>query len=319
MKIGLLVTNLGTPDAPTTKAVRSYLAEFLWDRRVVDLPRPLWWLVLHLVILRIRPRRSAKAYSKVWTEAGSPLLTISQDQCSGLQQRLGENLPVALGMRYGNPSISSAIEQLMQQGCDKLIILPLYPQYCSATTASTLDAVADALRDKRNVPSLEFIKDYHDNPEYIKALATTIRERWDKEGEPEQLIFSFHGVPQQLIDQGDPYLEQSLTTAKLVATALGLEPQRWQVTFQSRVGKQVWLSPYTDQTLIALGKKGVKKIDIICPGFSADCLETLEEIEVENRDYFLVAGGERLRYIPALNNRGDHLDMLTGIVNKCLS
>ncbi len=319
-KLGVLVTNLGTPDAPETGALRRYLKEFLWDPRVVEVPRPLWWLILNGVILRIRPRRSAEAYRSVWTEAGSPLLSISQDQVAGIRTRLQERLPgpveVVLGMRYGNPSIPSALKQLNDANVRRLLVLPLYPQYSASTSASTFDAVAATLMGWRWIPDLRFISRYHDEPDYIEALAASIREHWAEKGRGEHLIMSFHGVPRRYLDSGDPYHCQCLKTGRLLAERLGLEDGSWSVTFQSRFGREEWLKPYTDASIRALGQRGVKRLDVICPGFSADCLETIEEIGVENAEYFHEAGGETLNYIPCLNSRQDHLDFLADLAQR---
>jgi ferrochelatase len=257
----------------------------------------------------------------VWREDGSPLLSISRDQAAGLERILAERLPgpvtLALGMRYGQPSIPSALEALRRAGCRRLLVLPLYPQYSGSTTGSVFDAVADTLRRWRWVPELRFANHYHDEPAYIQALAASIREQWDTGGGPaERLQFSFHGVPKRYLLAGDPYHCQCLKTARLVAEALGLESSRWSVSFQSRVGREEWLRPYTDETMKALPGEGVASVDLISPGFSADCLETLEEIDEENRDYFLEAGGKQFRYIPCLNDRADHLTMLAGLVER---
>lgn len=316
--LGVLITNLGTPDAPTAAALRRYLAEFLWDPRVVEMPRPLWWLILHGVILRIRPPRAAKSYRSVWRDQGSPLLLIARQQEQALQQRLQDALPgpvkVALGMRYGNPSIPAALEQLRQAGARRLLVLPLYPQYSATTTASTLDAVSAVLQRWRRLPDLRFVSHYHDDAGYIQALANSVREHRRQQGDADQLLFSFHGIPQRYFRNGDPYFCECQKTARLTAEALELAPEQWQVVFQSRFGREPWLQPYADHTLAALPAQGVKSVQIICPGFSADCLETLEEIGVENRAVFSAAGGERFEYIPALNDRDDHVEALTRLV-----
>lgn len=316
--LGVLVTNLGTPDAPSPQALRRYLGEFLWDPRVVEIPRPLWWLILHGIILRTRPRRSAAAYAKVWTDEGSPLLVISRRQAVALQRRLSERLAgpvrVALGMRYGNPSIAAAMEELRQAGARRLLVLPLYPQYSAATTASTFDALAAALGRRRWLPDLRFVSSYHRHPGYLDALTASIREAWDRRPPAEHLLFSFHGVPKRYLLAGDPYHCFCHVTARLVAERLDLPRERWQVTFQSRFGRAEWLQPYTDETLKKLGRDGVRSVDVICPGFSADCLETIEEIGEENRGYFLEAGGQALHYIEALNDRDDHMDALADLV-----
>lgn len=310
MLTGILLVNLGTPDAPTTKALRRYLAEFLWDRRVTELPRLFWWLVLHGVILRIRPSRSARLYEKVWTENGSPLLSISQAQAQALQKKLGEDFKVVLAMRYGNPSIASGLEQL--RNVERIIVLPLYPQYASATTGSSFDAVADVLKTWRIVPDLRFISDYHDDSAYINALIAQIKSYWNQHGVAEKLLFSFHGIPKRFVTAGDPYADQCHKTAKLVA--LGLDIENWEVVFQSRFGREKWLEPYADHKLISLAKDGIKRVDVVCPGFSADCLETLDEINRENRDIFLEAGGEEFHYIPALNDSDEHIEALVKIL-----
>jgi ferrochelatase len=319
-KSGVLLINLGTPDAPTPAALRRYLAEFLWDRRVVDLPRPLWWLILHGIILRTRPSRSARAYQGVWREAGSPLLVIARQQQQGLQALLDEQSPgcfhVALGMRYGSPSVAHAVEELRGQGVEALVVLPLYPQNSCSTTGSSFDALATALQHHRFVPPQRFIADYHDHPRYIRALADAVRVAWQQHAQPDKLVISFHGTPVRFRDEGDAYYAQCQTTARLLAEALGLSAQQWLLSFQSRFGREEWLQPYTDVTLRALPLQGVKSVDVICPGFSADCLETLEEIAVENRDYFLAAGGRDYHYIAALNDAPAHLALLADLVGE---
>lgn len=317
--VGVLITNLGTPDAPTPEALRRYLAEFLWDRRVVDLPRPLWWLILHGIILRTRPKRSAHAYAQVWSEEGAPLLVIARKQQHKLQEKLEAMAPgrykVALGMRYGNPSIASALEELAEAGVGEIVILPLYPQNSCSTTASTFDAVGEAMKRVRYLPKLRFIADYHDHPAYIAALANSIREAWQQQPRGEKLIFSFHGTPERFRYEGDIYYQHCLKSAELVAQQLELREGQWLVTFQSRFGREEWLKPYTDMTLQQLARDGVKHLDILCPGFSADCLETLEEIAVENRANFIEAGGSELRYITALNERPEHIAMMAQLIS----
>ncbi len=317
---GILITNLGTPDAPTSAAVRRYLSEFLWDPRVVDMPRMLWWMILHGVILRIRPARSARSYQKVWTEQGSPLLAISKRQAEALQDVLKTKFSgpvvVALGMRYGNPSIPAALQQLQAANVRRLLVLPLYPQYSASTTASTFDAVADVLKTWRWLPELRLINHYHDEPAYIDILAHSIRAAWETRGASERLLFSFHGLPKRFLLLGDPYYCECHKTARLIAERLNLSDDRWQLTFQSRFGREEWLQPYTDHTLRSWAKAGVKSVDVVCPGFSADCLETLEEIAMENRDIFLKAGGQSYHYIPALNERPEHIHMLADLIEK---
>ena len=318
IKSGVLITNLGTPDEATPSALRRYLAEFLWDERVVDLARLPWWLILHGIILRTRPAKVAKAYQKVWTTEGGPLLVISKQQRDAiekkLQERIGKAVPVALGMRYGNPSIPSAMEQLRGQGVERIIVLPLFPKYSAATTGSTFDAVSEVLQGWRSIPELTFINQYHDHPAYLGALAHTIQEAWAEREPAERLLLSFHGLPVRYQQLGDPYRDQCEATALGVAEQLVLNEGQLQVVFQSRFGKEEWLQPYTDKTLENLPKEGIDHVDILCPGFSADCVETLEEIAIQNQELFIDAGGEALNYIPALNSREDHIEALTEII-----
>ena len=315
---GLLLVNLGTPDSPAPADVRRYLAEFLWDPRVVETPRWLWWPLLHGIILNTRPRRSAEAYARIWTETVSPLLLHTRRQAEALQARLGEQVKVVPAMRYGNPSIAAGLRELREAGCERILVLPLYPQYSATTTASTFDAVTEELRRWRRVPELRFIGQYHSEPGYIAALAASIREYQQENGTPEKLILSFHGIPQRYAEAGDPYPRQCERTARLLAEALGLEEGRWQLTYQSRMGREPWLQPYTSATLEALAREGVRHVQVLCPGFAADCLETLEEIAMENRDIFLAHGGERYGYIPCLNDRPDHVEALAAIARSYL-
>lgn len=318
--LGVLLLNLGTPDAPTTSAVRRYLSEFLQDPRVVEVPRPIWWLVLHGVILRVRPSKSARAYQAVWTDRGSPLLDVAQRQAAGLQeqleQRFGNRVRVELGMRYGNPSVPNALNRLKEANVRRLLVLPLYPQYSATTTASVFDAVTDELRTWRWLPELRFVNHYHDNEAYVDALVESIRMAWREKGEPDRLLFSFHGIPKRYFMAGDPYHCHCHKTARMVVQRLELPEDRWLVSFQSRVGRDEWLQPYTDETLKLWGADGVENVHVIAPGFSADCLETLEEIDVENREYFLEAGGKSYYYIPALNDEPGHIDMMSGLVEQ---
>jgi ferrochelatase len=315
---GVLLTNLGTPDAPTPAALRRYLAEFLSDPRVIEKPRWLWWLVLHGIILNIRPRKAAKAYESVWTDNGSPLMEISRKQESALQKALDEKseqpVKVVLAMRYGNPSIRTGLEILKKANAQKIIVLPLYPQYSATTVASTFDAVMDVLKYWRNVPEMHFIREYYRQDAYINALTASIQEHWQQHGQPDKLLFSFHGLPKRYVDAGDPYRCHCEATAMQIASELQLKKDQWLLTFQSRFGPEEWLKPYTDHTLEGWGKAGVKRVDVISPGFSADCLETLEEIGVENRDIFIEAGGQEYHYIPCLNDRTDHIDFLSRLV-----
>lgn len=319
-RLGVLVVNLGTPDAPETGAVRRYLAEFLWDPRVVELPRPLWWPILYGFILPTRPSRSAAAYRKVWTAEGSPLLAISRRQVEALRGRLAAALPgpveLALGMRYGRPSIAGALEGLRTANVRRLLVLPLYPQYASATSGSTFDAVAAVLERWRWVPELRLVTSYADEPRYIAALAASVREYRAAHGQGEHLLMSFHGLPQATADAGDPYPLQCRHTARLLAEALGLAEADWSISFQSRLGRQEWLRPYTDERVRELAGRGVRRLDVICPGFSADCLETLEEIAQQNAEFFHEAGGSTLAYVPALNERTDHIEFLAELVQR---
>ncbi len=320
VQTGVLLVNLGTPDAPTAKAVRPYLAEFLGDRRVIEAPRWLWWLILHGVILRIRPRRSAHAYAKIWTPQGSPLRIGSQRLCQALQQELARRSAtppqVALAMRYGQPAIAEAIHQLQAQGVGRLLVLPLYPQYSATSTGSVLDAVADAFKRMRHPPELCTINDYHADPAHIEALAASIEGWWQREGRGDHLLLSFHGIPERYVKAGDPYQQQCLTTADRLRRRLGLAEDAMTVSFQSRVGRERWLHPYTDATVRTLAGAGVKRLDVACPGFAVDCLETLEEIAMQNRELFCESGGEDLRYIPALNDSPDQVAQLAALVER---
>ncbi|MEE9551822.1 MAG: ferrochelatase [Gammaproteobacteria bacterium] len=315
---GVLLTNLGTPNAPTASAVREYLAEFLSDPRVIKVPRPIWWLILHGFILRSRPARSAKAYQKIWTEEGSPLLVLSTKLVRAIQETLNKqmdgSIETVLAMRYGNPSILSGLKQLKNAGIQRLLIFPLYPQYSDTTTASTFDAITEGLNILAWQPKIHKINHYYDNPLYINALAESIRTHWENEGRSDKLLFSFHGIPKQYADDGDPYPDECRTTAHLVAEQLQLVDDDWLISFQSRFGPGEWLKPYTDTTLREWGHSGIKSVSVISPGFSADCLETLEEISIQNRDFFLAAGGGKFFYIPALNDHPSHIETLKDII-----
>jgi len=317
-RIGVLMINLGTPDAPDRASVRRYLKQFLWDPRVVEMARPIWWLVLNGIILNTRPSRSAAAYRKIWAEQGSPLLVISQKQRSALadllERRFGCQVPVALGMRYGNPSIRSALRQLREANVRRILVLPMYPQYSATTTASTFDALADELRGWRWLPELRFVNHYHDAPAYIGALADSVRRYRAEFGAADRLLMSFHGIPEEYFHQGDPYFCECQKTGRLLAESLGLESSQWKLSFQSRLGPKQWLQPYTDHTLEEMAGNDVKSVQVMCPGFSADCLETLEEVAMENREIFLNAGGERYQYIPCLNDEAEHIAMLADLV-----
>ncbi len=317
---GVLLVNLGTPEAPTTPAVRRFLKQFLWDPRVVEYPRLLWWLILNGIILRFRPSRSAEAYREIWTDDGSPLMIYSRRLAdrvrAELVQRSPDNFVVELAMTYGEPSIGGAIDKLKAASAWRLLVLPLYPQYSGTTTASVFDAVTTKLQNTRWIPETRFINQYHDAPAYIDALAASIRENWQQNGRGSHLLLSFHGVPQYTLEKGDPYYCHCRKTGRLVSEALGLGEDDWTISFQSRVGREEWLKPYTDETVTNLGKQGVATLDVACPGFSTDCLETLEEIAMQNAGFFEDAGGSELRYIPALNDRDDHVAMLAGLIEQ---
>jgi len=375
-RTGVLMANLGTPDSCRVGDVRRYLREFLMDPRVVEAPRALWWLALNGIVLNLRPRRTARAYAKIWTQDGSPLLTISRRQQHKLQAALnvvgggggvvgggadvggdgagagvggdghgdhgdgdgdgaggdgdhGDGDDVAddatttvpiieLGMRYGKPSIADALRRLRAAGMRRLLVLPLYPQYCAATTASTLDAVAAELRRWRWLPALRFVANYHDHPAYIAALAAGVRDYWRAHGRGDVLLMSFHGIPQAYFAAGDPYHCECQKTARLLAEALGLGGGEWRVSFQSRLGRGAWLRPYTDRVLVELAQAGARDVQVVCPGFSADCLETLEEMALAGRDVFLQAGGTRYGCVPCLNDGDAHIDALAAIVAENL-
>ncbi|MGR8950225.1 MAG: ferrochelatase [Gammaproteobacteria bacterium] len=319
-KIGVVVCNLGTPDAPDTGAVRSYLAQFLSDKRVVELSDWLWKPILHGVILRIRPGRSAAAYRKVWTENGSPLLDISKRQVAAISDALNRenenSFAVELGMRYGEPSIGSALQALREQQVRKIIVLPLYPQYASATTGSVFDAVATEIAQWRWVPELHFVNEYYNDSRYLDALAASVEKHWRDNGRNEHLLMSFHGIPEEYFLAGDPYFCHCQATGRELAKRLSLNEDCWQITFQSRVGRQQWLQPYTDLTVAALAKNGTKSLDVVCPGFSADCLETVEEIAMQNAEIFADHGGQAFSYIPALNDNDDHVALLSELIRE---
>ncbi len=314
--IGIVLTNLGTPDAPTARALRRYLGEFLSDPRVVEMPRWLWKIILHGIILRFRPPKAAHNYQQIWTLSGSPLLNIAQQQRDAIETYLNQHFPVKieLGMRYGTPSIAQALENLKKAGCEKVLILPLYPQYASATVGSTFDAVSKTLQKWRWIPQLRFISNYHDWDLYITALVESVKENWQTNGKTQKLLFSFHGIPKRTFLAGDPYFCHCQKTARLVAEQLGLKKEEYLVTFQSRFGREEWLQPYTDKILEQLPKDGISSVSIICPGFSADCLETLEEIDQQNRQLFLNHGGKTFHYILALNDQKNHIHALSQLI-----
>jgi ferrochelatase len=303
-RTAIVLVNLGTPDAPTAAAVRPYLKEFLSDPRVVEIPKAVWWFILNGVILPFRSKKSAHKYAAIWTKEGSPLLVHTMRQATLLRGALGERghqVEVVAAMRYGNPSLPAVLDKLRADGCQRLLVLPAYPQYSGTTTASTFDAVFKHYARVRNMPELRLVRNYHDDPGYIEALRQSVQKHWEAHGRPERLVMSFHGVPKRTLMLGDPYHCECHKTARLLATALRLSQQEYLVTFQSRFGKAEWLQPYTAPTLQKLAKEGVKRVDVMCPGFTSDCLETLEEIDMEVRSDFLTAGGTDYRYIPCLN------------------
>ena len=328
-RTGIILVNLGTPEAPSASAIRSYLGEFLWDKRVVEIPRPLWWLILNFIILPWRPRKIVHSYQSIWLKEGSPLRVISLEQAKRLQasidQQFGENTyQVEFAMTYGQPSLDQVWGKLQKQGIDKVFVLPLYPQYSATTTGAMFNRLSRTFQAERNIPELRICKDYHAHPLFIKALCTSVEKHWkwaEKNGDTAStrfLLFSFHGIPSACIEKGDPYYEHCKLTARNVAQQLGLEDHQWQISFQSRVGRAKWLEPYTDETVRKLGKQGLKRLDVICPGFSADCLETLEEISIQNREFYEKAGGSGFAYIPALNNNPEHIALMNGLFQeKC--
>ncbi len=317
-----MLVNLGTPEAPTARAVRPYLREFLSDPRVVEIPRILWWPILHGIILNTRPGKSAGKYGKIWIPEGSPLKFHTERQAKLLLGFLGQRVKpmpvVEYAMRYGSPSIPDVLERLHAQRCERILVLPLYPQYAGSTTGSVVDAVAAAISRMRNVPALRTVKHYHDHPGYIGALAQNLRDYWMKNGRPDKLVMSFHGVPRFTLDKGDPYHCECQKTARLLAEALGLKPAQYLVTFQSRFGRAEWLKPYTAEALAQLGGQKLQRVDVVCPGFVCDCLETLEEIAMEGKAAFLAAGGKEFHYVPCLNERDDWIRALADIASANL-
>ena len=316
-KPGILLINLGTPEAPTARALRSYLKEFLSDPRVIEVPRAIWWVILNGIVLNTRPRSSAAKYGKIWTAEGSPLKVHTVRQANLLRGYLGEQIKTPLAvewaMRYGAPSVADKLRQLLQQGCDRVLVIPLYPQYAASAGGSTYDAVAAALKRTRNVPALRIVKHFHDHPGYIQALTQSIKDYWAVNRRPDRLVMSFHGLPRFTLDRGDPYHCECQKTARLLGEALMLKPDQYVVTFQSRFGRTEWLKPYTMETMLELGRQKVGRVDAVCPGFVSDCLETLEEIAIENKAAFLGAGGREFHYIPCLNERDDWIRALCSI------
>ncbi len=317
-RTGILLVNLGTPDAPTPQAVRRYLKEFLGDPRVVELPRALWWLILNGIILNTRPKKSAAKYASIWTAQGSPLRVHTEQQTRLLQEQLRQHtkapLVVEHALRYGHPSIPAVLRRLKEQNCQRILVVPLYPQYAASTTATATDIVYRELQQWRNTPALRTLKHFHDDAGYIKALAASINEHWQKNGRPEKLLMSFHGLPRDTLDKGDPYHCECLKTGRLLAQELGLQPEQYAVSFQSRFGRKEWLQPYTSATLQEWGRQKVRRVDVVCPGFVADCLETLEEIAMEGKETFQHAGGGEYHYLPCLNDRADWIQALSGLV-----
>tara|TARA_Y100001958_G_scaffold158946_1_gene158495 strand:- start:1584 stop:2606 length:1023 start_codon:yes stop_codon:yes gene_type:complete len=319
LRIGVLLSNLGTPDKPQRKELKVYLKEFLSDPRVIETPKLIWQIILNGIILNTRPQKSAKNYQKVWTDEGSPLLVILNKQKKLTQDLLKkENLELefATGMRYGNPSIAKGLEELREKNCNKIIVLPMYPHYCAATTGSTFDAVTNIMQKWRWVPSFRFISTYHDHPDYIKALANSIQKHWDKHGKPDKILFSYHGIPKKYFTKGDPYHCLCSKTTRLVREQMGLTEEFAMTTFQSRFGPEEWLQPYTDKTVEKLAKDKIEHLQIIAPGFSADCLETIEELDGENREIFVEHGGKKFSYIPCLNDQSDHINLIGALIKN---
>jgi len=323
-KVGILIANLGSPDAPSKKALRRYLKQFLSDKRVIQpvIPRWMWWLILNGIILNTRPKKSAKLYQSIWNRfgPGAPLVAISEKQLKALQERhKNSSVSISLGMRYGSPSLEKGLEVLLKQGVQQLIVLPLYPQYSKTTTESTFDVVRAMQQKHNNFPAITYITDYHQNPLYIEALKQSILKHWSKHGKPQKLIISFHGIPKIYCENGDIYPQHCEKTTELLVQALALKEDQYLLCYQSRFGKLEWLQPYLDKTLQSLPEQGIKNVQVICPGFAADCLETLEEIEQENKHYFLQAGGQQYSYINALNDSTEHIDVLNDVILSKLS
>ena len=322
-RIGVLLVNLGTPEAPTPAAVRSYLREFLSDPRVVEIPRVLWWPILHLFILTTRPKASARRYAQVWTRDGSPLRVHTERQVTLLRGYLGERardlpLTVDYAMRYGRPSIADKLREMKAQRCERILLVPLYPQFSATTTATAFDAAFRCVQDMRNQPAIRTVRSFHDHPGYIAALAQSVRDYWMKNQKPDVLVMSFHGVPRATLDKGDPYHCECQVTGRLLAEALGLKPVQYRITFQSRFGRAEWLKPYTSDVLTELGREKTARVDVLCPGFVADCLETLEEIAIENKALFLNAGGREFHYISCLNDRHEWISALAELAERNL-
>ncbi len=322
VKTGILLINLGTPDAPTPSAVRTYLKEFLSDPRVVEIPKLLWWFILNGIILNVRPKKSAAKYAAIWLKEGSPLRVYTAKQAVLLQGYLSLRTKapyvVEYAMRYGNPSIPAALAKLKAQNCQRILLMPLYPQYAASTTATALDVAFSEFQQMRNAPAIRTIKNFHDDPRYIQALAKNVRDYWTLQGRPNVLLMSFHGLPQYTLEKGDPYHCECLKTGRLLAQALKLKPDEYRVSFQSRFGRAEWIKPYTTATLKELGAQKTTRVDVVCPGFVADCLETLEEIAMEGKEDFQHAGGGEYHYIPCLNDRNEWIHALTDLVYENL-
>lgn len=316
-RTGVLIVNLGTPDAPTPDALRRYLAEFLWDPRVVEIPRPLWWLILHGAVLRLRPRKSAEAYQRIWTDKGSPLLTGSISIADKIRSRLAKKTAiqtVELGMRYGNPSLESTLDRLRSANLDKIIVLPLYPQHAAASTGTVFDEIGRIFKGWRHIPEISFISDYHLNDGYLDALCNQVKSFREQNGSSEVLLFSYHGLPNRSRKQGDHYYDQCVATTEQLVKRLKIKKSEWKIVFQSRFGKEEWLRPYCSDVLKELASEGIESVDVICPGFPVDCLETLDEIATEYKSLFLEAGGKQFNYIPALNDSEQHIEALTAVI-----
>jgi len=316
-KTGVLLVNLGTPDAPTAQALRPYLKQFLSNSRVIEIPRWIWWPILYGFILTFRPKKSAEKYAQIWMPEGSPLKVHTERQTQllldSLAKRTQSKLVVEYAMNIGNPSIAEVLKRMKEQGCERILVIPLFPQYASSSTAAAMDGVFAELKKMRNMPAIRTVKQYHDDPDYIAALAKNINEYWDINGKPDKLIMSFHGVPRYTLDKGDPYHCYCQKTGRLLAEALALNTDQYQVCFQSRFGRAKWLTPYTSETLKQLGKDNISRVDVVCPGFVSDCLETLEEIAIEGKNTFIQAGGREFHYIPCLNEHEDWIQTLSNI------
>lgn len=320
--VGVLVVNLGTPEAPTAEALNPYLKQFLWDPRVIELSRPVWWMILNFFVLTTRPKKSAELYAKIWTEEGSPLMIYSQSIVRQMEEKLqaeyGTPIHVALGMTYGEPSVPNAMAELKAKGCDRLLIFPLYSHYSSSSTGASMDAVMKELMTWRRIPELRSVHQYHDDPAYIRALADSVRAHWAEHGQPDKLVTSYHGIPKRYFLNGDPYHCQCHKTTRLLVEELELPRERYEVTFQSLFGREEWLQPYTDVTLEAMARSGIGRVDVMCPGFAVDCLETIDEIGRENRHVFMEAGGKEYHFIPCLNDRPQHVELLTDLMRRNL-